>query len=207
MPAHRTRIDKICPICSDIFTACPGELKRGGGIYCSRECYHKAQSRPEAERFWEKVDKDGPIPHHCPEIGPCWVWTGAKKGGKWDYGMLGGPSDSRSAQLAHRVSWKLHHEEIADEICVLHRCDNPPCVRPEHLFLGTLKDNTQDMLKKDRHLPRKITLEQRKEIRERYLAGGITYRQIADEYGISLTLTDRLINNRPRPPKKRRTAE
>lgn len=95
--------------------------------------------RPEAERFWEKVKKTP----------SCWLWTGAHKDGRWPYGVLGGGA-SRVPKLAHRVSWELHHGPIPDGMNVLHKCDNPPCVRPDHLFLGTLSDNTQDMVAKGR---------------------------------------------------------
>lgn len=86
-------------------------------------------------RFWEYVNKtDG-----------CWLWTGHKTKG---YGAISSSSDKYIA--AHRFSWILHNGNIPKGLCVLHRCDNPSCVNPDHLFLGTLKDNTQDMVSKGR---------------------------------------------------------
>lgn len=73
----------------------------------------------------------------------CWIWTGsiAKKSG---YGYFTG-------NLAHRFSWQLFNGKIPEALCVLHKCDIRNCVRPEHLFLGTQKDNTQDCWNKKRH--------------------------------------------------------
>jgi hypothetical protein len=91
-----------------------------------------------AERFWEKVQKvDGDA---------CWEWTGAKYAN--GYGEF---SVRRSvAKPAHRVAWALTHGSIPDGFWVLHRCDNRKCVRPDHLFLGTAQDNSDDMWAKNR---------------------------------------------------------
>lgn len=90
--------------------------------------------RPIEERFWEKVDKSG----------DCWVWTASVdlKG----YGNFKHPLGSD----AHTFSWTLHYGPITGGLCVLHRCDNPPCIRPNHLFLGTRADNNLDMIDKGR---------------------------------------------------------
>lgn len=99
--------------------------------------------RPAEERFWEKVNCAGPIPAHVPHLGPCWVWTGSLNG---QYGLFR-IGDNRSA---HRVSYAMRHGKVPDGMWVLHRCDNPRCVRPEHLFAGTPTDNVRDMFAKGR---------------------------------------------------------
>lgn len=92
-------------------------------------------------RFWSKVDKSG----------DCWLWTGARE--CHGYGSIGVGSRSdgtRRTRLAHHIAYELEHGEIPANQCVLHRCDNPSCVRPEHLFLGTQQDNVADMVSKGR---------------------------------------------------------
>lgn len=91
------------------------------------------------ERFLAKIRKtDG-----------CWLWTGAKK--VEGYGMFRYPG-MKTNQAAHRVSWIIHNGPIKNGLCVLHRCDNPPCVRPDHLWLGTSMENTADRIKKGRSI-------------------------------------------------------
>ena len=104
-------------------------------------------ARPVAERFWEKVSKDGPIPVHKPELGPCWVWTAGLIKQRGGYGMFA--LRKGVIRRAHRVAWELTYGPPGD-LWVLHHCDNPPCVRPGHLFLGTPKDNSGDMEAKSR---------------------------------------------------------
>ena len=95
----------------------------------------KVRGRTASERFWEKVEKtDG-----------CWVWQGA--GHSMKYGYFG--LDGRN-RLAHRVAWELICGPIPDGLCVCHHCDTPKCVRPDHLFLGTHKQNSEDMVAKGR---------------------------------------------------------
>lgn len=91
-----------------------------------------------SDRFWSKVRKTK----------KCWVWIGSI--GACGYGQMFSGQRNRSPLLAHRVSWEIHYGSIPPGLCVLHRCDNPRCVRPNHLFLGTRRDNTQDMLSKGR---------------------------------------------------------
>jgi hypothetical protein len=104
---------------------------------------------PPAARFWPKVDKDGPVPAHVPHLGPCWLWTGAIDPA-FGYGKFWMGRRGDSPWHTHRAAWFLTFGPIPDGLNVLHRCDNPPCVNPAHLFLGTFKDNTVDMHAKGR---------------------------------------------------------
>lgn len=92
-------------------------------------------------RFWAKVDQRG--------RNECWPWlaTANNKG----YGLIQKQVDGRNGKrLAHRISYELRFGPIDPDICVLHRCDNPICVNPSHLFLGSKRDNIADMIAKGR---------------------------------------------------------
>jgi hypothetical protein len=106
--------------------------------FCSRPCKWASHvAAPLADRFWKKVAKgDG-----------CWNWIGRRNA--LGYGFLKALNGRRQVR-AHRISWELHFGPIPDGLAVLHRCDNPPCVRPDHLFLGTQTDNMRDMWTKGR---------------------------------------------------------
>lgn len=112
----------------------------------------------------------------------CWEWTGATN--EHGYGRLAAGLGKNFK--AHRVSWELHNGPIPDGMNVLHRCDNPPCTNPEHLFLGTQKDNTRDMVSKlrmkygEKASWSKLTEEQVRSI----LSDSRPQRVIAQEYGI-----------------------
>jgi hypothetical protein len=147
--------------------------------------------RPIAERFWEKVAKsDG-----------CWLWTAfrTEKG----YGKLAG---SRSPVRAHRVSYELAFGHIPEGLCVLHRCDNPPCVRPDHLFLGTEADNSADMKAKRRgrgpamqgtaHPRAKLTDEQVVAIRAAYQPRIVSAAVLAAKFGVSRATIDGIVSGR-----------
>lgn len=122
----------VCAKCGTSF-----QPKRKRQRYCSagRYCH-----RPPAERLWARVDisdaSDG-----------CWEWTGNRDPN--GYGRIG---IGQTPVLVHRLSWELAYGPLPEGACVLHRCDNPPCVRPDHLFLGDRADNMRDAVSKGRQI-------------------------------------------------------
>jgi len=108
--------------------------------------------KPRSKKFWS----------HVTRTSECWQWSGEtdKKG----YGRIREQVDGKRKWIkAHRVSWELHYGPIPPETKILHKCDNPPCTRPDHLFLGTDKTNAIDAVNKGRiKLPgAKLTSDQR----------------------------------------------
>ncbi len=93
------------------------------------------------ERFWNFVDKKSED--------ECWHWTGQILSN--GYGRISVGARNLGNELAHRVSWRLaNKQEIPEKMVVMHKCDNPKCVNPNHLNIGTHKQNTQDMITKGR---------------------------------------------------------
>jgi hypothetical protein len=138
----------------------------------------------EADRFMKRVKKGG--------RDECWPWTGSLNSG---YGQF--RNQAGEIELAHRASWRMFVGPIPDGMHMLHRCDNPPCVNPAHLFLGSQNDNVQDMWAKKRANPgtsrgekhgmAKLTAEIVKEIRKSSDMGTV----LALRYGVShSTITD-----------------
>jgi hypothetical protein len=95
--------------------------------------------KPETNaRFWSHI--------HVSRDSDCWLYTK----GCFPFGH-GCFKAERKSWMAHRMAWVLLFGELAPNLCVLHRCDNPPCCNPAHLFLGTKSDNSADMISKGRH--------------------------------------------------------
>lgn len=90
------------------------------------------------DRFWSKVNKTD----------TCWLWTARTN--NWGYGAICAGGMNNGWLRAHRVAWELTNGPIPKGAYVLHKCDVPACVNPDHLWLGSLKDNTQDMMRKGR---------------------------------------------------------
>lgn len=90
------------------------------------------------KRFWARVRKNK----------KCWVWTGYRA--KTGYGMVQCRGIQQMPMYTHRISWELANGAVRDGLHVLHSCDNPPCVRVSHLFLGTQVDNNDDRQRKGR---------------------------------------------------------
>lgn len=155
------------------------------------------------ERFWAKVNKDGPVPAHRPELGPCWVWTAATYVA--GYGAFGIGGRAGGPKGAHVVSWTLANEAVPDGLFVLHHCDNRLCVRPDHLFVGTQKENIRDMLTKNRHPltgakgvanpNAKFTVAQIVDIRERF-AANVPGHVLAAEFGVIPNTISRIVTGK-----------
>jgi len=121
------------------------------------------------ERFQKKIQKS--------ESG-CHEWLASKT--KAGYGLFR-TSTTETMKKAHRVAYELYKGPIPEQLCVLHQCDNPSCVNPDHLFLGTQQENVQDRHQKKRDGNIKLSPEQVEAIR----SDTRLQRVIAQEYGIS----------------------
>ena len=165
---------------------------------------------PLGERFWSGVNMSGD---------GCWPWTRTKNTA--GYGMI---KSAGTPRLAHRVAWELTNGPIPKGKQVCHKCDNPICVRPTHLFIGSQSENIRDMDRKGRRPKRpnakmptgddhwrrrnpelgargeraggsKLNAEQVTEIRRRY-AEGATLHQLGDEFGVSFTNIHMVVTRR-----------
>lgn len=145
------------------------------------------------ERFFAKVDKNGPVPAHCPELGPCWIWRASRRVKRGGYGQFRVGGKMRPAS---RVAFFLAHGRWPEpERC--HHCDNPSCVNAAHLFEGTHQDNMRDMAAKGRRAPElsagrpgsrnsaaKLTEQEVINMRYEYALGGVTQDELATRHGI-----------------------
>lgn len=139
------------------------------------------------ERFWAKVDRRG--------SDECWEWKAARdENGYGRFGVAEG-----DVRLPHRISYELSEGPIPKGLCVLHDCDNPPCVNPSHLHLGTRSDNHREMVERERlshgedHPDSELTESEVVEIRERYVSEGVTQQELADEYGVIRQAVGRIV--------------
>lgn len=189
MRHHRTPpVPRVCQTCGASFTAFQADIRKGGGKFCSPECYSRrpnAERTPLADRFWPKVDRSA---------GPdaCWPWTAYRLRG---YGRVKATINGRARSLAHVVAYILTYgEPPAETPCVLHRCDNPPCCNPSHLFLGTSPDNNADRHRKGRSNTcrgeaspnAKLTAIQVRQIRATKM-DGVTATTVAANFGVGQT--------------------
>ncbi len=147
----------------------------------------------DEKRFWDNVDKFAT---------GCWEWTASKSHGYGQCRFYGRQMGS------HRASWILANGKIPNGLCVLHKCDNPPCVNPDHLFLGTQADNTADMVAKNRQaqgikfsmahrnndIPKNPITSKREEL-------GLTQDALADRLGVHRTTVNRWERGEIDPPR------
>lgn len=162
----------------------------------------KRKVKQLTERFWPKINKSGPWLRN--DLGICWEWTGYKD--PHGYGRMSSQRGQPNL-LAHRVSWEIHYGKIPKGLDCLHRCDNPSCTNPQHLFLGTHLDNMRDMDKKRRRKLNpargedvggsKLSRRDVTDIRCRYDRASYhksNAEELSKEFGVSRALIIRIIN-------------
>jgi hypothetical protein len=132
------------------------------------------------------------------DVNGCRVWRWRR--GKNGYHQFG----KKERQYVHRMAYKLFNGEIPEGLCVCHRCDNKSCVNPEHLFLGTIRENNEDKHAKGRsrgpqgeaHPRAKLTDDKVREIVRRYGRGDITQVQLGEEYGVAGAIISQIVNGK-----------
>lgn len=141
------------------------------------------------ERFWSKVDV-------CESL-RCWHWRGHRDENGYGKFLVGG-----KCVTASRVAFFLRNGEWPNHAC--HKCDNPPCCNPDHIFSGTHQDNMRDMMEKrrhkaycgERHGSARLTDKTVLEIRKKYKAGNVSMINLAKQYGVSFSSIQRVLTRK-----------
>ncbi len=146
--------------------------------------------RPLEDRFWTLTDR----------AGDCWIWTGPRD--HHGYGKWQTTGHKRSNIKVHRWSYEHFNGPIPDGLMIRHTCDHPSCVNPAHLLVGTMQDNMNDKVARNRQQQGEgiaqsvLTRSDVLEIRERYAAGGIYQRELAHEFGVTQSAISDVINRK-----------
>jgi hypothetical protein len=180
---HKNLIySRMCDRCGKTYTG-------HGKQFCSTNCAN-SDYKTVQERFWSKVN--------IKSENECWEWIKFKN--KKGYGLFG---LNAIPEGAHRVSWRFTYGDIPESLCVLHKCDNPACCNPAHLFLGTNQDNVNDRVAKNRssdlrgskHYRAKLTEIKVLEIRSLYKMG-IRQSSIAKTYKVNQGTISNIIDKK-----------
>lgn len=168
-----------CGVIRDVSAA---NLTRGFSQSCGN-CEGVRSRRDYVSFFQEKIKNN-----ICKTDTGCWVWIGNNSPSFGKYGRL---KISGRAIAVHILSYKLFVSPIPSGMLVCHKCDNPPCCNPDHLFLGSNKDNISDMVAKNRQAKgeriatSKLNAEQVLEIRRLWLTGELNQQQIGARFGVT----------------------
>lgn len=188
-----SRVTLKCPVCGITFERVLSPIHVARAATQQPCCSHACAAKLRGKRwnledyFWRKVKRgDG-----------CWLWEGPPHNRR-GYCAI---QYRGKFYLAHRVSWMIHYGDIPGDMLVCHHCDNPRCVNPEHLFLGTPNDNVSDMISKGRqaagqsHPLSRLTEADVRTIRERY-AAGTSQSELAREYGCRQTNISNIVRRK-----------
>lgn len=178
------RVTTSCERCGKSVTRIASQKAK----YCSKECCDDDKRTDTATRFWPRVQKSE----------GCWLWIGNIGTDGYGKFWLRGRTTH-----AHRVAYELTRGpiQIDDPRFVCHRCDNPPCCNPEHLFLGTHRENTDDMIQKGRSTAgersgnAKLTNDEVRAMRNQHVQG-VPIPELAKRFGISATNAHSVVRRR-----------
>lgn len=164
-------------------------------VYPTSEVVYNV-AMPRLQTIEQRLD------NYIDKTGDCWLWTI----GTFNYGY-GRLSIQKGKQVrAHRFIYEMVFGKIPDGLNVLHKCDNPRCVKPKHLYLGTQKDNVADMMNRKRggykkfcgesHHNSKLRRKDINEIKSLWEKGGLLQREIAEKFNISQQVVSKIVNNK-----------
>lgn len=187
------KVNNICDACKKEFVTRPSESRK----YCGVKCIKRSTKHFDGKRcpsFWDKATEEEKLVRYkemfeekVVKKDGCWEWR--NPAGSAGYGYLG---PTGHVINAHRLSWLIHNGSIPQGLWVLHKCHNPICSNPDHLYIGTPKDNTRDMILAGRAVYNqqssknaKLTLEQAKEIKLLLVTTDLSQYQIAKKFNVS----------------------
>jgi len=176
----------VCKRCGKSFNKPYGSRERA---YCSRSCSQPGFRQPLETRIWPKVN--------IGDLNDCWPWLGQLDEDGYGKIKFGGET-----LRPHRLIYQLHNGIDPEDLFVCHSCDNPTCCNPHHLFLGTPKGNTWDMVLKRRHATgernggAKLTEREVAYIRYLYASGEVLQKDIARAYDVSLVTIGRILRGK-----------
>ena len=147
------------------------------------------------DKFWTQVE--------IKSYNECWLWKGAKTSRGYGSLHIRMPDGKRKTISAHRKAWEIANQStIPEGKVIMHTCDNPACVNPSHLRLGTTTDNNRDTVKKRRgfvgHLNgrAKLTSQQVVEIRNLYQGGDYSMQDLGSQFGVTGTMVCNIVNHK-----------